>query len=110
MGSFQENFTVMGAGGGLDCLPNLALLTAPLPDDDGDDEVEEDKSSKEKKKKYQPWTHGALLPLRIILRDFAARGLPEAGAEATVARRPRSQEPARRLRKPDPHARGHGGR
>jgi len=68
----------------MDCLPNLALLTAPLPDKNGDDEVEEDKSNKEKKKKYQPWQHGALLPLRVILRDFAARGLPEAGADATV--------------------------
>ncbi len=83
-----------GAGGGLEeyaeCLPNLALLTAPLPDYDGNDEVEDDdkrdkKKEKEQKKKYQPWTHGALLPLRIILRDFAARGLPDAGADATVA-------------------------
>ena len=60
---------------------NLKTLTAPLPlEDDERARLPDEK----KRPKSQPWRHGALLPLRVILRDFAARGLPSSGENASA--------------------------
>ena len=53
---------------------NLQALTQPLPDEDGDDQEER-----------QAWNHPFLLPIKIILRDFAASAcLPATAGEATA--------------------------
>lgn len=52
---------------------NLSLLTTPLPVE-GEEEA-----------KPQTWDHGALLPVRIILRDFATQGLPAINEKASAA-------------------------
>ena len=59
---------------------NVALLTHPLPQD----EEARRQKDEEKEPEPQPWDHGSLLPVCIVLRDFAATGLPQANEQATV--------------------------
>ena len=60
---------------------NLTALTQPLPQDQ--DEASRMRGQ-DKNPEPQPWDHGTLIPVRVILRDFAARGLPTAGQPASA--------------------------
>ncbi len=61
------NFVALCLAGELLGLPdvNLATLCAPVPD----------AARASDRQELQPWAHGALLPLHVVLRDFVARGL-----------------------------------
>jgi hypothetical protein len=60
---------------------NLRVLTAPVPQDDDASR----RPREEEKPQPQPWDHGALLPLRVVLREFVARGLPHTSQHAMVS-------------------------
>ncbi|HEX9940908.1 MAG TPA: SUMF1/EgtB/PvdO family nonheme iron enzyme, partial [Thermoanaerobaculia bacterium] len=62
---------------------NLKVLRSPLPEEEEEEEYLRF-SGKKGRPKPQPWRYKALLPVRIVLRDFAATGLPEPGVGATA--------------------------
>ena len=57
---------------------DLRLLRQPLPVDDGEEARASSANRKEKAPEPQRWRHRALLPVRVLLRDFAA-SLPPPG-------------------------------
>jgi hypothetical protein len=72
------NFVVLCLAGEILRIPgaNLKLLRRPIPPEEGALTEEP-----QPKPKPQRWRHGALLPVRVVLRDFAA-SLPPPGTPA----------------------------
>ena len=75
--AFVDYLALCMAGQALgDAHANLNLLTDPIPDNEGEpltEEIETEGSEKsEKREVRQSWDHGALIPVRIILRDFSS--------------------------------------
>jgi predicted NACHT family NTPase len=70
------NFVVLCMAGEILGRPeaNLTVLRTPIPDDDETRRRRPDESPPP-----QPWEHGPLIPIRVVLREFVARGLLPAG-------------------------------
>ncbi|HEX9869624.1 MAG TPA: SUMF1/EgtB/PvdO family nonheme iron enzyme, partial [Candidatus Tectomicrobia bacterium] len=58
---------------------NLTVLRTPVPN--GEDR----RRGSEESPLPQPWDHGPLLPIRVVLRDFVARGLTPVGRAVRVS-------------------------